>query len=144
MSDWTEPSGHFFCLLVRYYECINNALPSELSDHLYDVIEELVPVTANWEAVGIALRLKSHSLATIQAKYRDDLHKCLTSMVMEWLKRNYDVNKFGKPTWQKLVEAVNSPAGGANTALAIDIARRHKAGGMSSGCCQLSDGDEPE
>ena len=47
-------------------------------------------------------------------------------MVTEWLKRNYDVKKFGEPTWQKLVEAVSHPAGGANTALAEEIARRHK------------------
>ena len=51
-------------------------------------------------------------------------------MVTEWLKRNYNLKRFGEPTWQKLVDAVNSPAGGANRALAIDIARRHKAGGM--------------
>ena len=50
-------------------------------------------------------------------------------MVTEWLKRNYNVRRFGEPTWQKLVEVVGHPAGGANKALARDIARRHKAGG---------------
>ena len=52
---------------------------------------------------------------------------CLSSMVTEWLKRNYNVKKFGEPTWQWLVEAVGDPAGGANTALARKIGRRHKA-----------------
>ena len=52
-------------------------------------------------------------------------------MVKEWLKRNYDVGKFGEPTWRRLVEAVSSPAGGANMALARDMARRHKAGGIT-------------
>ena len=46
--------------------------------------------------------------------------------------RNYDVQKFGEPTWQQLVEAVGHPAGGANMAHAEKIAKRHKAGGMSS------------
>lgn len=41
------------------------------------------------------------------------------------------MRRFGEPTWQKLVEAVNSPAGGADTAHARGIAGRHKAGGMS-------------
>jgi len=50
--------------------------------------------------------------------------------------RNYNVGKFGEPTLQKLVKAVNSNAGGANTVLARDIAGRNKAGGMSSGCSQ--------
>ena len=49
--------------------------------------------------------------------------------------RNYDVHKFGEPTWQQLVEAVGHPAGGANMAHARKIARRHKAGGMSSEWC---------
>ena len=41
--------------------------------------------------------------------------------------RNYNVKKFGEPTWQKLVEAVGDPAGGANAALARKIATNHKA-----------------
>ena len=53
-------------------------------------------------------------------------------MATEWLKRNYKVEKFGEPTWQRLVEAVGNQAGGANMALAKKIARRHKAKGMSS------------
>ena len=51
---------------------------------------------------------------------------------MEWLMKNYNVEKFGDPTWQRLVEAVGHPAGGANMAVARRIARRHKAGSMSS------------
>ena len=54
-------------------------------------------------------------------------------MATEWLKRNYKVEKFGEPTWQRLVEAVGNPAGGEDMALARKIAGRHKAGGMSSG-----------
>ena len=39
------------------------------------------------------------------------------------------MKRFGEPTWQALVDAVAHPAGGANMALARDMARRHKAGG---------------
>ena len=59
-------------------------------------------------------------------------------MITEWLKRNYNSKKFGEPTWQWLVKAVNHPAGGANKALATYIAMRHKAGGMSSMCVYLT------
>ena len=58
-------------------------------------------------------------------------------MVIEWLKRNYNVRKFGEPTWQKLVQAVGHPAGGANMALAREIARRHRARGMLKCLCLL-------
>ena len=112
-----------FCLTV---------LP-DLSDDLFDVKSELTPLSAKWKDIGIALRLNPHTLDCIQAGNRDDPIACLTSVVTEWLKRNYKVEKFGEPTWRCLVEAVRHPAGGANKALAKDIARRHKAGGVSCG-----------
>ena len=95
---------------------------------------ELVDVASNWKNIGIALRLKPDFLQSIDTRYSSDPRACLTWMVMEWLMRNYDVEQFGEPTWQRLVEAVGHPAGGANMAHARKIARRHKAGGMSCEC----------
>ena len=95
--------------------------------------KELIPVAANWRSIGIALRLKSDFLQSIDTRYSGDPRACLSWMVMEWLMRNYNVEKFGQPTWQRLVEALGDPAGGDNMALARDIARRHKTGGMSRG-----------
>ena len=37
------------------------------------------------------------------------------------------VDKFGKPTWRRLVEAVKDDVGGKNPALAQIIARKHPA-----------------
>ena len=99
------------------------------SDDLFDVKCELRPLSANWKNIGIALRLNPNTLNGIQTDNNDST-ACLTSMVTEWLKRNYNVEKFGEPTWQWLVKAVGDPAGGANMALARDISRRHKAAGM--------------
>ena len=96
------------------------------------MLKELNPVSAKWNSIGIALRLKPDILDGIQAGNIGDPRSCLTSVVKEWLKRNYDVRKFPEPTWRSLVEAVSNPAGGANMALARDMAGRHKAGGMSS------------
>jgi len=115
---------------------ISMILPSDLNDNIYDVKNELIPVAARWTDLGVALRLKYDTLDNIETRCSNDPHRCLELMVKEWLKRNYNVRKFGEPTWQKLVEAVNSPAGGANTVLARDIAGRHKAGGMSKSCSQ--------
>ena len=94
------------------------------------MISELTPVSANWKNIGIALRLNPNTLDSIQADNNNDSNACLTSVVTEWLKRNYKVEKFGEPSWQWLVKAVGDPGGGANMALARDIARRHKAAGM--------------
>ena len=79
--------------------------------------------------MGVALRLDSNTLEGIAANGGDPT-ACLTSVVTKWLKKNYNVERFGEPTWQWLVEAVGDPAGGANKALAGDIARKHKAGGI--------------
>ena len=90
---------------------------------------ELNPVSAKWKSIGIALRLSPNTLDRIQDEKRAEPSACLTSLVAEWLKKNYNVKKFGEPTWQRLVEAVGHPAGGADMALARKIARKHKAGG---------------
>jgi len=133
MSEWAQS----ICLLVpsyRWYRKVYNVsvinLPSDLSDDIFDVKNELITVAARWRDVGIALHLKFDTLDNIENRCINEPHRCLELMVTEWLKRNYNLKRFGEPTWQKLVDVVNSPAGGANRALAIDIARRHKAGGM--------------
>lgn len=98
-------------------------------DDLYEVVWELNPVVANWKHIGIALQLKSNALDTIEKHSSCDPRMCLSEMVKEWLKKNYNLKKYCDPTWQRLVEAVGDPAGGADTALAREIARRHKAEG---------------
>ena len=99
-------------------------------DDLFDVRMELIPVSAQWKSIGIALRLNPNILDRIQADNSRDPSACLTSMVAHWLERNYNVERFGEPTWKILVNAVANPAGGANMALARDMARRHKTEGM--------------
>ena len=112
---------------------ITFALPTPHSDldDLFDVQKELIQVSAKWRSIGIALRLKPNTLDVIETRYSGDPPACLTPMVTEWLNRNYNVKRFGEPTWQALVKAVGDLAGGANMALATDMATRHKAGGMS-------------
>ena len=100
---------------------------SDLGDDLFDVQSELNEVAENWRSIGIALRLKPDFLQNIEARYSNHPRICLTWMLMEWLNRNYNVERFGEPTWRQLVEAVGHLAGGANMMLARNIARRHKA-----------------
>ena len=100
---------------------------SDLGDDLFNVQSELNEVAENWRSIGIALRLKSDFLQNIEVRYSNHPRTCLTWMLMEWLMRNYNVERFGEPTWRQLVEAVGHPAGGANMTLARNIARRHKA-----------------
>ena len=102
---------------------------SDLDDDHFDVYSELISVATSWRSIGLALRLKQKTLDSIQAVNSSDPTACLAAMVREWLNRNYNVKRFGEPTWQQLVEAVGHPAGGAKVALARKIAMRHKIEG---------------
>ena len=97
-----------------------------------DVQKELIPVSAQWKDIGIALGLRFSILDSISAENSGDPAACLESMVAEWLERRYNVMRFGEPTWQRLVEAVGDPTGGDNMALAREIASRHTIRGMST------------
>ena len=74
--------------------------------------------------------MKPDVLDTVQAENPGNPTACLSVTLIKWLNRNYNVKKFGEPTWQRLVEAVSHPAGGANVALAARIAENHKSIGM--------------
>ena len=50
---------------------------------------------------------------------------CLSEVIANWLKKNYNTEKFGLPTWRWLVEVVADPAAGNDRALAEVIARKH-------------------
>ena len=45
-----------------------------------------------------------------------DTEDFLIAVQTNWLKKMYDVQKFGEPSWEILVKAVDSRAGGRNHA----------------------------
>ena len=51
----------------------------------------------------------------------------MDKVISEWLKLNYDYKKYGLPSYKALVDAVENPFGGNNTALAEEIAKAHPA-----------------
>ena len=87
-------------------------------------MRELVDVAAKWRNIGIQLGIRDSQLEVIQLQ-RDSPLDCLRQMLATWLLKNYNVERFGEPTWMKLVEAVNHMAGGGNPTLATNIARNH-------------------
>ena len=99
-------------------------------DDLSKVTNELYPVAAKWKNLGLALGLKHHVLDNIEARNRGNPTSCLTSVIDEWLKKNYNEEEYSQPTWQWLVKAVGNPVGGENKSLAKKIAINHKAKGM--------------
>ena len=87
---------------------------------MYDVKVKVLPVAARWRDIGLALGISDSKLETIEAN-KSDVRDRLTDMLRLWLKRAYNVEKYGEPSWQSLREAVRSPAGGDSPALADDM-----------------------
>ena len=93
-------------------------------DDLADTITELNDVAAKWRSIGVLLGIRDNQLEAIQLQGDSPLD-CLRQMLASWLRKNYSVERFGDPTWAKLVEAINHSAGGGNPHLACTIARKH-------------------
>ena len=94
-------------------------------DELHDIIRELTDVAASWRSIGIQLGIPYSQLETIQLPGDKPLD-CLEQTLATWLRRNFDVERFGEQTWMKLVKVVKHPAGGGNRLLAEKIAKSHR------------------
>ena len=93
-------------------------------DDLFDIQCELTDVTSRWKKLGGALRLRPGVLDVIEEDKRDSESR-FTRVLTEWLQQNYNTDRFGKPSWKMLVDAVAHPVGGNNPALAIKIATKY-------------------
>ena len=87
-------------------------------------------ISARYYNLGIELGLHPGTLETIQTNSLN-VTEALTKVLLIWLRRQYDVETHHCPTWQKLREAVESPSGGDNPALAEKIAEKHLTSSMS-------------
>ena len=82
-------------------------------------------MASSWKAIGIGLRIGFGRLKTIQEDKAGNSRACLSEMLTCWLLRNYNVERFGEPTWRAVVKVVADPAAGDNYALALNIAGKH-------------------
>ena len=100
-------------------------------DDFYDVYCELENSKARYYQLGRVLRLPLGKLEAIRKTHSQYVEQALTQVLLLWLRQQYNVEKFGRPTWQKLREAVDSPSGGENHALAERIAKKYLTSSMS-------------
>ena len=79
-----------------------------------------------WRDMCFALGLRPAVVDTISATYCGNPKQCLREVIIRWLRKTYDVDRHGPPTWRTLVKAVIDPAGGDNPALAERISKKHQ------------------
>ena len=81
---------------------------------------------AKWDTLCSSLGISPDVLSAIEKEHGYDTGVCLHRGLTHWLKRNYDTKKYGPPTWRMLVAAVDNSSGGNDSALALDIAEKHR------------------
>jgi hypothetical protein len=92
--------------------------------------ELVVNISAKYYNLGIELGLHPGQVDAIRKIHSQDVEQALNQVLLLWLRRQYDVDKYGPPTWQRLRKAVDSPSGGGNPALAEKIAEKHLISSM--------------
>ena len=88
------------------------------------VISAFSDVESHWRNIGTFLHLKIRVLDNIGRNNRGNSTKCLEAVVNQWLNLNYDVETFGKPTWQFAIYGVSKGSG--NNQLAIELASKFR------------------
>ena len=95
-------------------------------DDVHDVYREVYTVAARWSDISFALYLPISQEEAIRKETRgDDSARCLRMVLSKWLRKSYNYDKYGLPTWRMLVKAVGDPFGGNDCALAETIANKH-------------------
>ena len=112
----------------KYCKCDGHSLVILIVglSNLFEIVSELQDVAPRWWNFGLILPLLPQVLDEIQKKVKEpDPERCLCLVLEELLKKNYDSERFGPPSWSLIVKAVGSKAGGNDRALAKKIAMNH-------------------
>ena len=91
-------------------------------DDLCDVLDEVESLSSKWKLLSTKLRIKESSLSIIEKNNPSDVQTCLYKALGEWLKLNYDHQKYGRPSWRRLAKAVKT----LDSALFERIAKSHR------------------
>lgn len=77
-------------------------------DDLPDVLDAVEPLSGKWERFSTKLGIKTSSLEVIERNHRGDAEACLYYAMGDWLKKKYDYQRHGRPSWERLAMAVES------------------------------------
>ena len=70
------------------------------------------------------MRIKVDDLEAVKAD-KPSPEEGLRAVLMLFLRKTYNVKRFGEPTWRRLVQVIQDSSGGADPALAEAIAKAH-------------------
>ena len=108
-SHWSIQTGHSTIIVGE--------------DDLSEILELLRDNTSQCYNIGSCLKLNLSLLDKIEKEAHST---ALRKIISNWILKNYNVGRFGEPTWKGLVEAVAASNGGNSIALAQKIAADHQ------------------
>ena len=79
-----------------------------VEDNFSDIQRELQGLESIYYNLGRNLHLTSDRLDIIQKNNPNDCVTAFSKVIDEWLRMNYNVPKFGRPSWQLLVNCVDA------------------------------------
>ena len=95
-------------------------------EDIQEIIATVVQIRTRYKAFGMMLGLSCTELEAIEMSITPfNVGEALRRVILTWLRQEYDVKKFGHPTWRRIVEAMDHEAGGNNHALAKAVATDH-------------------
>ena len=100
-----------------------------VEEDLLDMMTALVALFHKWKEIGTALGLRHYILEIIEAKCRTNVRLALQEVMVEFVRKNYNCDRFGEPSWQSLAKAIAHPVGAADLPVALEIASAHPAKG---------------
>ena len=117
----TGGRGGEYILAIRLFTIILFHIHTE-EDDFREVFRCTVDLKIYYYELGIELGLPPQELQN------KTVGNPLADVLLAWLSQRYDTERYGVPTWRRLVEAVDNPAGGNNHELAKTIASKHPTG----------------
>lgn len=85
----------------------------------------LLPLVDKWKEIGLALGFGPVVFDIIDAKCNGNVRLSLQEMLIEYVRNNYNTERFGNPSWKNLTIAIAHEAGGNDVEKAQEIAKDH-------------------
>ena len=76
-------------------------------DDLGEVMEEVNSLSSEWKKLSTKLHLRDDVLKKIECNNPRNVDNCLHDTLRVWLRWNFDIERYGKPSWRSLAEAVH-------------------------------------
>ena len=110
-------------------ECPYIASNNTGEEDVFDMVAALMPLLAKWQEIGTALGLRHSVLEIIEATNSKNTRMCMQGVLVQYVRKSYNCDRFGDPSWMSMAKAVAHTAGGNSEETALAILKHHPAKG---------------